>query len=138
MSKNTMSIALPESMRSYVAGRVNGGSYGNTSEYIRDLVRKDQTDQAIVRLQTLVEEGIASGDAQQLVIMAGLAPKQIEQDPGIGCPRLELLAEIQCLRSWRVKGFPLVWFNLEREDHLDLIRLLGERQDILSIQGDEP
>jgi len=66
MSKNTMSIALPESMRSYIAGRVNGGNYGNTSEYIRDLVRKDQTDQAIVRLRALVEDGLASGDAQPL------------------------------------------------------------------------
>jgi len=66
MSKNTMSIALPESMRSYIAGRVSGGNYGNTSEYIRDLVRKDQTDQAILRLRALVEEGLASGDAQPL------------------------------------------------------------------------
>jgi len=75
--------------------------------------------------------------APQLVIVVGLALKQIEQDPRIGSPRLGLLAEIQGLRSWRVKGLPLVWLYLEREDHLDVIRLLGERQDILSILGDE-
>ena len=66
MSKNTMGIALPESMRYYMVGIVNGGNYGNTCEHIWDLVRKDQTDQAIVRLRTLVEEGLASGDAQPL------------------------------------------------------------------------
>ena len=37
------------------------------------------------------------------------------------------------LRSWRVSGFPLIWFYFEREDSLDVVRLLGERQDILSI-----
>ncbi len=59
-----MSFALPESMRSYISARVNGGEYGNTSEYIRDLVRKDQTEQAKVRLRAYIEEGLASGPAQ--------------------------------------------------------------------------
>ena len=58
-----MSVALPETMRAYIAARVNGGDYGNTSEYIRDLVRKDQTEQAKVRLRTFIEEGLASGPA---------------------------------------------------------------------------
>jgi len=74
--------------------------------------------------------------AEQLVTVAGLALKHIEQDPGIGSPRLGLLAEIAGLRSWRVNGFALLWLYLERKDHLDVIRLLGERQDILSILGD--
>jgi len=61
-----MSFALPQSMRSYIAARVNGGDYGNTSEYIRDLVRKDQTEQAKVRLRAYIEEGLASGPASAL------------------------------------------------------------------------
>lgn len=61
-----MSFALPESMRAYISARVNGGDYGNTSEYIRDLVRKDQTEQAKVRLRAYIEEGLASGPAQAL------------------------------------------------------------------------
>jgi antitoxin ParD1/3/4 len=64
MSKKTMSFALPESMRSYISTRVQGGDYGNTSEYIRDLVRKDQTEQAKVRLRSYIEDGLASGTAQ--------------------------------------------------------------------------
>jgi antitoxin ParD1/3/4 len=63
MSKNTMSFALPEAMRSYIDRRVAEGSYGNTSEYIRDLVRKDQEEQAKARLRGLIEEGLASGPA---------------------------------------------------------------------------
>ena len=59
-----MSFALPESMRTYIAMRVAGGEYGNTSEFIRDLVRKDQTAQAKARLRTCIEEGLVSGPAQ--------------------------------------------------------------------------
>jgi len=32
-----------------------------------------------------------------------------------------------------VTGFPLRWFYFEREDHRDIVRLLGERQDIVAI-----
>jgi antitoxin ParD1/3/4 len=56
-----MSFALPESMREYIDERVANGSYGNTSEYIRDLVRRDQEEQARQRLRNLIEQGLASG-----------------------------------------------------------------------------
>jgi antitoxin ParD1/3/4 len=42
--RQTMSFALPESMREYIDKRVAAGNYGNTSEYIRDLVRRDQEE----------------------------------------------------------------------------------------------
>ena len=61
MSRQTMSFALPESMREYIDARVAAGNYGNTSEYIRDLVRRDQEEQAKKRLRDLIEEGLASG-----------------------------------------------------------------------------
>lgn len=61
MSRQTMSFALPESMREYIDKRVAAGNYGNTSEYIRDLVRRDQEEQAKKRLRNLIEEGLASG-----------------------------------------------------------------------------
>ncbi len=62
-STPTMNIALTEAMRAYVAERVACGDYGNTSEYVRDLIRKDQREQRILRLRELVEEGLASGPA---------------------------------------------------------------------------
>ena len=57
----TMNIALPEALRDYVAQRVESGQYGNTSEYVRELIRRDKRDQAVQRLRALVEEGLASG-----------------------------------------------------------------------------
>lgn len=60
---STMNIALPEAMRAYVAARVDSGEYGNTSEYVRDLIRKDQREQSVLKLRAMVEEGLASGPA---------------------------------------------------------------------------
>ena len=61
MSMTTLNIAMPDAMRLYVAERVETGHYGNTSEYMRDLIRKDQRDQAVERLRKLVQEGLDSG-----------------------------------------------------------------------------
>lgn len=61
-----MSFALPESLRDYIDARVRSGEYGNTSEYLRDLIRRDQQDQAARRLRELITDGLDSGVAQPL------------------------------------------------------------------------
>lgn len=58
-----MNIALTEPLRAWVAERVASGEYDDTSEYVRDLIRKDQREQRVLRLRALVEEGVASGPA---------------------------------------------------------------------------
>jgi antitoxin ParD1/3/4 len=63
MSTGTMNIALPDVLRAFVAQRVESGEYGNTSEYVRDLIRKDQREQRVQRLRALVEDGLSSGPA---------------------------------------------------------------------------
>ncbi|MBC7484743.1 MAG: type II toxin-antitoxin system RelE/ParE family toxin [Rhizobacter sp.] len=62
---------------------------------------------------------------------------QIELDPGIGSPTLGKRLAVSGLRTWRVAKLPLLWCYFEHEDHLDVVRLLGERQDIAAILGDE-
>ena len=66
MSRNTMSFALPESLRDYIDARVRSGEYGNTSEYLRDLIRRDQQEQAARRLRELITDGLESGPATPL------------------------------------------------------------------------
>ena len=66
MSRNTMSFALPEHMREYIDARVSDGSYGNTSEYLRELIRRDQHEQAARRLRDLIAEGLASGEGREV------------------------------------------------------------------------
>ena len=65
--------------------------------------------------------------------LAALEP--IARMPAMGSPRLGQLCEIPGLRSWRVKGFPMQWLYFEADDHLDVVRLVGDRQDIIAILG---
>ena len=37
-----LSVSLSDKMRGFIKSRVQGGDYHNESEYIRDLVRRDQ------------------------------------------------------------------------------------------------
>lgn len=66
MSSNTTSFALPEELRNYVDQRVRPGSYGNTREYLRELIRRDQDEQAKKRLRERIEQGLESGPGRTL------------------------------------------------------------------------
>lgn len=58
----TMNVSLPEQMKAWVERQSESGRYGNASDYIRDLIRRDQErHEAVAELQRLVEEGRASG-----------------------------------------------------------------------------
>ena len=39
-----MNISLPKPMRDWVQGRVYNGGYASASDYMRDLIRRDQAD----------------------------------------------------------------------------------------------
>ena len=73
--------------------------------------------------------------AGNLVEASKKALDQLERDPGIGSPRMGQSLDIPGLRSWGISGFPLVWCYFERDNRLDVVRLLGERQDIAAILG---
>jgi toxin ParE1/3/4 len=75
--------------------------------------------------------------AVSLVKATNAALDQIELEPGIGSPMLGKALEVPGLRTWRVARFPVLWCYFERRDHLDVVRLLGERQDLAAILGKE-
>jgi toxin ParE1/3/4 len=80
--------------------------------------------------------GRALGERAFDAALAALAP--IERMPGMGSARLGQLCEIPGLRSWAVSGFPLQWFCFEARAHLDVARLLSDRQDAFAMLGDGP
>ena len=61
------------------------------------------------------------------------APEPIQRMPSMGSPRLGQLCDIPGQSSWKVTGFPIQWLYFEASDHLDVVRLLGDRQDILAL-----
>lgn len=54
---STMNISLPEALKSFVDSQVSEGDYTSSSEYMRDLLRKEQDR---VRLRRLILDGMES------------------------------------------------------------------------------
>jgi antitoxin ParD1/3/4 len=54
---STMNVSLPEDLKAFVDEQVNQRGYGTNSEYVRELIRKDQDRQ---RLRALLTAGAAS------------------------------------------------------------------------------
>lgn len=58
----TMNVSLPDPMKEWVESRARTGRYANASDYVRDLIRKDQERaDKIAAMQRLVDEGLESG-----------------------------------------------------------------------------
>ncbi|MDD1418573.1 type II toxin-antitoxin system ParD family antitoxin [Dolichospermum sp. ST_sed1] len=62
----SMNISLPDTMRDYIEEQVAQGGYSSASEYFRELVRQDQKLRANERLQTMLLEGLNSGNATEM------------------------------------------------------------------------
>lgn len=57
---STMNISLPDALKSFVDEQVSQRGYGTSSEYVRELIRKDQDRQ---QLRGLLLAGAASAPA---------------------------------------------------------------------------
>lgn len=81
----TMNISLPDQMKDWVERQVATGRYANASDYMRDLVRKDQLHvEAVAKLQKIVDDALASGISEKSVdeIFADARRKAIEAIKG--------------------------------------------------------
>lgn len=58
---STMNISLPDPMKTFVDEQVEARGYGSSSEYVRDLIRKDGDRQ---RLRGLLLGGAESSPAE--------------------------------------------------------------------------
>jgi len=57
---STMNISLPSTLKSFVDEQVSQGAYGTSSEYLRELIRKDKER---LHLRGLLLAGAASAPA---------------------------------------------------------------------------
>ena len=58
----TMNISLPDPMKEWVEAQAQTGRYSNASDYVRDLIRRDQERVSkLAELQRLITEGLESG-----------------------------------------------------------------------------
>lgn len=58
----TMNISLPDQMKAWVEAQSADGRYANSSDYVRDLIRREQIKaEKISNMERLIEEAYASG-----------------------------------------------------------------------------
>jgi len=70
----TMNVSLPDAMKSWVESRSADGRYANASDYVRDLIRRDQERMAArASLAAEIQKGIDSGIAEEFDIDTFLA-----------------------------------------------------------------
>lgn len=63
-----MNISLPDGLKSWIEARVAEGRYSSSSDYVRDLVRREQEAEETLRiLRAAIEEGLASGVSDRTI-----------------------------------------------------------------------
>ncbi|MGR3762275.1 type II toxin-antitoxin system ParD family antitoxin (plasmid) [Roseobacteraceae bacterium NS-SX3] len=63
----TMNVSLPDQMKAWVEDQARAGAFANSSDYVRDLIRRDQARaRAVAELQSAIDEGLESGPAEVL------------------------------------------------------------------------
>lgn len=67
MGMQRKTITLTEQQDDWVKAQIESGHYGNDSEYIRDLIRKDQqAKERLTILRQALVEGESSGESKAL------------------------------------------------------------------------
>jgi antitoxin ParD1/3/4 len=69
----TMNVSLPDPLREFVEERVRSGRYANASDYVRDLIRRDQDRRD--DLTRALADGEASGVSRRSVREIAAAAK---------------------------------------------------------------
>lgn len=61
-----MNVSLPDALKAWAEARVAEGLYSSTSDYVRDLMRRDMEGLGKLRdLQVAIDEGRASGMSEK-------------------------------------------------------------------------
>lgn len=73
---------------------------------------------------------------ERFFVAATAALDAIGRMPGAGSPSIGELCDVPGLRFRRVVGFPCGWFYFIATDHIDVVRLLADAQDLPATLGD--
>ena len=99
--------------------------------------RTAATRDAEQAIQHYLEEG-AWKAASDFVSALEEAFTHIGAHPESGSPRMGHELELPGLRAWPLSRYPYLVFYVEREDHVDVWRVLHVRRDVPQLQWGEP
>jgi antitoxin ParD1/3/4 len=81
----TMNVSLPDRMKDWVEAQAQTGRYSNASDYVRDLIRRDQERaDTLQELQKRITEGVESGVSDRSIddILKAARAQAAEQTRG--------------------------------------------------------
>jgi len=96
----------------------------------KPVVRRASADQDLLEAVEYYLQDAGDEVALRFVDAVEKAFRHIARHPASGSPRYALELELPGVRCWPVKHFPYLIFYVEREDHIDVWRLLHGQQDI--------
>lgn len=81
-----LNVSIPPALKTWIDHRVTEGRYSSASDYIRDLVRRDQDSakEETEWLRGLIAEGLASGvvdEEPEVVLDTILAERRARRNP---------------------------------------------------------
>jgi antitoxin ParD1/3/4 len=81
----TMNVSLPAAMKKWVEEQAETGRYSNASDYVRDLIRRDQERaDKIVALQRLIDDAEDSGaGARSMSEILAAARRKVGESRGV-------------------------------------------------------
>ena len=75
----SMNISVPDPMRDWVQTRIDGGQYASVSDYVRDLIRRDQENQSQRQLSVAeIRRSIKAGRKDGATVPADKVYDRIE------------------------------------------------------------
>jgi toxin ParE1/3/4 len=92
---------------------------------LREAAQRD-IDQAIAHYMAEASKPVALAFIDALE----RAFRRIAQHPALGSPRYAHELRLDGLRAWPLRRYPYLVFYVEREDHLDVWRVLHAQRDI--------
>lgn len=62
------SVTVTDRQEQWIRAQIASGEYGSDSEYVRDLIRRDQEQNSAFRtLKAAIQDGLASGESDKTV-----------------------------------------------------------------------
>lgn len=105
----TMNVSLPETMKKWVSTQVKTGRYGNASDYVRDLIRRDQDQlNKITEIRAQLEREAKNGKVKSVKATGKITisekaksenTKGKKKDPSMENIRKNVLARVK--KNWR-------------------------------------
>ena len=97
---------------------------------MKRIVPRDAAERDIDEIADYYVDEAGEGIARDFVEAVRDAYRAIADHSGTGSPRYGDLLGIENLRSRKLGRFPFLIFYIEREDHIDVWRVLHARRDI--------